>query len=103
MKKTMKKVEVILVPTENRAYISKDDGTVRFTKFPEIVQRTKTNFYFYVVDDSEINYGDWFIRIFDNTITKANSQSDHKKYKCKKIIACDKVTIYNFTPTRFCF
>jgi hypothetical protein len=40
-----------------------------------------------LVDESaEIREGDWFLRDFDNIITKANVNSDHKLYKSFKII-----------------
>ena len=41
----------------------------------------------YELSDDEIKEGDIFIREFDNVITKANINSDHKHYNCKKIIA----------------
>ena len=41
-----------------------------------------------LVDESaKIREGDWFLRDFDNIITKANVNSDHKLYKSFKIIA----------------
>ncbi len=41
----------------------------------------------YIINNDVIKEGDWFIRLFDNTVTKANVNSDHKHYDCKKIIA----------------
>lgn len=40
----------------------------------------------YITSNEEIKEGDWFIRLFDNIIFKANPNSDHKLYECKKII-----------------
>jgi hypothetical protein len=41
----------------------------------------------YILSDDEIQMGDWYVRLFDKTLQKANPNSDHKHYDCKKIIA----------------
>jgi hypothetical protein len=40
----------------------------------------------YGLSDEKPKDGEWGIRLFDNTLFKANSQSDHNHYDCKKII-----------------
>ena len=51
---------------------------------PNILDSENQNIY--ITSDEEIKEGDWFIRLFDNIIFKANPNSDHKLYECKKII-----------------
>ena len=65
---------LIFKHTANYKTIDAEEG---FTKF----------FHLYIVVQEEIKEGDWFVRDFDNVIIKANSNSDHKEYNCKKIIA----------------
>ena len=40
----------------------------------------------YITNDEEIKEGDYYIRLFDSTICKASSQSDHNHYVCERII-----------------
>jgi len=50
-------------------------------------------YHLYILSDDKIEAGDWYIRLFDNTIMCANSQSDHKHYDCRKIIATTNKTL----------
>ncbi len=41
----------------------------------------------YITSRESIKHGDWFYRVFDNSIIKANENSDHNVYTSYKIIA----------------
>lgn len=46
-----------------------------------------TQHHIHITSSEEIKEGDWYLILIDNTIMKANINSDHKDYDCKKIIA----------------
>lgn len=47
----------------------------------------------YITSNDEIKDGDWYVRLFDNLLFKACSQSDHNVYESKKIIATTNTTL----------
>lgn len=92
-----KKCPVVMLPTSGASVIGlNEDGKLMFSKelgFGEGLFDVKNNFrhrpqHIYVVDEyNDAVDGDWAMRLFDQTIVKINSQSDHKHYNHYKIIA----------------
>jgi len=82
MKKTVK---VVMLPTEKASSLYLNKAELKYTG-EEKIALGNTNQHLYLVSDDEIKEGDWFLHP-DNVVIKANSQSDHKVYRCKKIIA----------------
>ena len=85
-----KNAQIIMLPTENESRIHMLNEGVLYQSVGAFIQADKINYqsqHLYIISEDEIKEGDWYIREFDNTICKANINSDHKQYDCKKIIA----------------
>ncbi len=100
---TFKRKKVVMLPTNEKASIVFDSGTLRLT--PEKYFDWKTYRHLYVISDEEINEGDWFIvelfkingqysglhieqanKLYDCWINDGVTIRRHKD-NCKKIIA----------------
>jgi hypothetical protein len=46
----------------------------------------RNQMHIYINNNEKAKDGDWYIRLFDNTIYKASKHTDHKHYKCEKIM-----------------
>lgn len=81
-----KDCDILLLPSEKESFLGFNENKLYFSEFGAS-SNNWLNQNLHILSTDEISDGDWFIRLFDNTICKANSQSDHKQYNSKKIIA----------------
>lgn len=86
----LKEKSVVMLATNQKAngvYIHEESGKQLRLLHHSVCNNNVQHLY--ILSDEEIKEGDWYLDNYNNSIIKANINSDHKYYvsNCKKIIA----------------
>lgn len=89
-----KRVQVVMLPGKKSEICLANNKLCKVDKSTYELSHIKTQ-HLYIISDDEIKEGDWIVKLSDNVIIKANSQSDYRHYIYKKIIAATDSSLLN--------